>query len=583
MKHSFLKKTCVLGLAALTAFGCVACGGGNGGDDNANKFNKPGKDKTVIKVANFQGGVGSVWIDEAAERFAEANQETHYADGKTGVYIDIQKTQTISVDALEGSTTNIIFHERYADINALAQTGALLSLDEIVKDETRIGGSLESKIFPEAKGGLMGNNGSYYGLPHYEFFGGLSYNCDIFDRIFAYIADSADEGVLYSSEKFGDAYFVNSLDSKKSAGPDGEYNTADDGFPVSCEEFLILLDYIKYNNVSPLILAGDHATYADYLICGLWPSLAGAEQMRNYYNCTGEIEVVDRNEDGSVKLTNENIFPGIDYIKKPATKTVIMKDDGSQGYYGNDMVAKYYALAMLKIMENEDFFSPDASIGTRTHYDAQMNLYMQGIGEYDEVAILIEGSYWYNESKEGGCFDKYERWTGNSRNDLNLAWMPLPTNYYTEGAIGRSYSLLDIGQAYGMVNGNIKNNKELKDACLDFMAFLYSEDELENFTVCTGMTRMVNYSLDDTQKAQLSKFYKSLWELRDNVNGSNIVALSGTTDTFKQAKTGIKLMLNSPVLRVDVSVLERIQRGESIDDIIDTLGFTASSWLWGAK
>jgi hypothetical protein len=41
--------------------------------------------------------------------------------------------------------------------------------------------------------------------------------------------------------------------------------------------------------------------------------------------------------------------------------------------------------------------------------------------------------------------------------------------------------------------------------------------------------------------------------------------------------------LNSPVLRVDVSVLERIQRGESIDDIIDTLGFTASSWLWGAK
>ena len=580
MKGKILKSSCIVGMAALLAFGGVACGGDKNSGDNANVFNTPGKNKTTIRVQNFSGGIGSVWIDEAAERFAELNQNTPYADGKTGVYIDIQKTQTIVPEALSGSTTNIVFYERFVAINSLAQSGTLLNLDEMVKDESRVGGSLESKIFESAKGGLVGNDGSYYGLPHYEFFGGLSYNRDIFDRLFAYIADTPADGVSYSSQKFGETYFVSSLDSKKSAGPDGEYNTADDGFPVSCEEFLLLMDYISYNNVAPLIIAGAYSGYADYLICGLWSSLAGAEQMRNYYNCTGEIEVVERNSDGSVKLTNENIFPGIDYIKKPVMKKVTMSADGSQGYYGNDMAAKYYAIAMLEIMQQEGFFSPDASIGTRTHYDAQMNLYMGGIGEYDEAAMLIEGSYWYNESKEGGCLNKYERWTGNKQENINVGWLPLPTNFYTENAQGRSLSLLDIGQAYGMVNANIKDNPELKKACLDFMAFLYSEEELQNFTICTGMTRMINYSLSNDQKTKMSSFYASLWDLRDNEKGSNVVGLSGTTDTFKKVKMGIKPMLNASVLRVDRSVFQRIKNGEGVADIIEVLGFTAESWIW---
>ena len=58
---------------------------------------------------------------------------------------------------------------------------------------------------------------------------------------------------------------------------------------------------------------------------------AGAEQMRNYYNCTGEIEVVKRDENGNLMFTEEKLFKGngeaddgISYVKKPVTEVITM-------------------------------------------------------------------------------------------------------------------------------------------------------------------------------------------------------------------------------------------------------------------
>ena len=291
---------------------------------------------------------------------------------------------------------------------------------------------------------------------------------------------------------------------------------------------------------APIILSGKYTNYINYLIEGLWGSLAGAEQMRNYYNCQGDIEVV-------YDYYDEPLFEGISYIKKPKVKTVTL--NGSNGYLSNDMAAKYYAIAMLEIIQREGFYCTDSTIGTRTQFDAQMNLYMDGIGQYKKAAMLIDGSYWHNESKKGEAFDEYERThPGKTADDLEFCFMALPTAVKTAEAQGKDLCFLDLSHTYVAINSNIANNAELREASKDFVRFIYTEKELQEFTVETGMPRAINYELTDEQKDLLPVFYSSLWELRDNKNGDNLVLCAGTTPAFKQVRQALAIHIDSETI-----------------------------------
>ena len=549
-----MKKTRVLATAlsaclAISAFsGLAACGSGDSGKNNYT-YNVPGKNKLEIRVENFGMGPGTVWLEETADRFAKEVLDKQYGD-KTGVYIKIEENSTQNTSAMASDGTHIYFDERASDPQHLLRNKLLLNLDSIVKDETRVGGSLESNIFAAAKGGITDENGSYYALPHYEFYPGIAYNRTTFDSLKAYFAAEDEEVVYTHTSKYGDANFIDDLDAKKSAGPDGKFKTEDDGLPCSLEEFIILCDYIKkesYQKISPITVSGKYYyDYPEYLLMGVWAALAGAEQMRNYYDCTGEIEVVER-VNGELQFYDEPLFNGISYVKKPKTKMVTMAADGSDGWMGNDMVAKYYAMALLDVIWHEGFFSASAK-SEKDHWNTHMDLYLDGKGTTNNSAMLIEGSYWYNESNEKGGFDKYERYVGKDREDLDVAWMSLPTSVKTEGAVGRDACFLDCGLAYAMVNGNIANNEVLKNACLEFLAFCYSEQELRNFTIKTGLARSIKYELSETDKSNMSIYASRLWESRDNVSGSNLVAWSGTSSIFPLVKTRIKLDLNCGVL-----------------------------------
>ena len=555
------RRILALALAALSlasVAGMTACKpeeGFEGEYDFIYNINDPSRLK--IKVKNFGLGPGNEWLYQTADRFAKEKMETTYGD-KTGVYIDIEPNSQQNTSAMAGDSTNIFFDERQSDPYALAKNGLLLNLDSIVKDTTRVGGSLESKIFAAAKGGIMGDDGSYYALPHYEFFPGLAFNRNTFDELFAYFAADDEENVYeYISDKgYGSANFVGDLTAKKSVGPDGKTGvidgvdySRDDGLPRSLDELILLCDFIKVesdNEIAPVTVSGKYYNYyPEYLVMGIWSSIAGAEQMRNYYNCMGEIEVVKRDANGNLLYTNENLFKGISYIKKPQTEWVTMSADGKDGWKGNDMAAKYYAIAMLDIMRTEGFFS-ETAYGGKDHWTTQKDLFMEGKHATNQSAMLVEGSYWYNESSDVGNFDDYQDEVG-TLDTLKVEWMNLPTSVYAEGAVGRDAAYLDCGLAYAMINGNIAGNAALKQACLDFVAFCYSEQELKNFTLQTGITRAISYDLSETEKASMSHYAKSLWEARDHEAGSNIIAWSGTTNTFKQMKSQLKLDLDCGV------------------------------------
>ena len=66
--------------AVLIVFGAfgVGCGNNGGGEDNS---------LTVLRVYNYDGGVGHVWLDSAIKRFYDANLGKPYESGKTGFKI----------------------------------------------------------------------------------------------------------------------------------------------------------------------------------------------------------------------------------------------------------------------------------------------------------------------------------------------------------------------------------------------------------------------------------------------------------------------------------------------------------------
>ncbi len=531
-----MKKFIAILLALCCVLPLVACGGGGntgtGGGGDAPVYNVEGENKTTIEFFNFNGGVGSVWLEKAAEEFAKINSEKSFGGNHKGVYVHITKDMAVDVDGMASSGYHIYTEEIRAFPNDLAARGLVYNLDDVVKDTTREGGSLESLIYENGKGALM-SDGHYYGLPHYESYGTISYDYKKFDQYKFFLTDDATKG-----EKFGNCYFTdgNGTLGAKSKGPDGVADTEDDGLPVSLEQFITVMERI-YNSgkVMPMVLSGKHTNYSTYLAAGLWASLAGKEQMTNYYNCSGPVEVCKRDASGNVLLTDEPLFDGYDYVKKPQTETIVL--DATNGYRGNDMVAKYYAYGLIEIMLHEGWFAKETKNPNADHYFAQI-AFLAGKPTYDNSAMLLDATYWYNEAKEKNSFKFVTG--GEAATDVRV--FSLPTNYYTEGAVGKPTSFIDISHCYLFVNKKIEGNAEIENAVKEFVKFLYSDTWLKNFTIETGMPRAINYTLSAEEIAKMPTFYQNLWKSR-KTDGSNVIYCAGNTAAFEKHRTSLQIDL----------------------------------------
>lgn len=584
-------------IALLMAMCCVVPFTACSPDDNGGGNVDPNL-TTVISFMNFNGGIGSVWLEKAAERFQTLRANHSYATGKTGVYIDIAKSMSVGTSNMKDSGYHIYTAEQYSTAvpALLAAQNLLLDITEWVQDDTREGGSIEDNLFDSVKGSLtLEEDGEthYYGLPHYESYGGLQYNHGIFEEVNdgngLFIADAEEYDIVEYSSPYGTVNLVGSPEAVKSAGPDGEKGTTDDGLPSSLQELIIFMSYFKENTkYAPVTISGACLNYSNYFSSGLWAALAGAEQMRNYYNCSGWVEIVKREGGGSILYTNENLFPGIDYIKKPQTEWVNLNE--TNGYLGQQMVAKFYTIALYEIMEKEGFYAGDTYISTRSHYDGQAGIFIGSAGGYSDAAMLIEASYWYGEAEEGGTFTLYETLTGYDSADLDLRMYPLPSKIYNdsvdrEGNVieGRATSFIDISHCYLFVNKNIENQAEVLAAVEDFVKFLYTEDELEYFTVETGEPRAIKYDLTDAQLAEAGSYVANLWSLRDNAAGSNIIYCSGTTQAFRSARESLKLYLSGEGFKSDTnhflaSIRSGINNGKGTEDVFEGAAWTQAQW-----
>ena len=561
-----MKKFLACLLSLVLVCGLSACSGvGNGGG-------KKNGNVTVVRVQNYNGGVGSEWLADLEKRFEASYAEKSYAEGKMGVDIDVRNTESVDSNTLNTSGYNIYIAERYYDITAMAQEGSLLNLNSLITEEVN-GVSLENKIYDGVKDILKGIDGNYYALPHYEFYPGLSYDADAFLKKGLYFAADASNGNLYNS-KYGSAYFIapNNKNAKKSCGSDGIYGTIDDGLPSSLQELIILCAKMK-QNMDPIMLSGMYRQYSNYMMNGLWAALAGTS-MDTVYTFTGEAEVI-------TGWTDENLFQGIDYIKKPVTEKVTISEE--TGWQASNMAAKYYALAFMEIAEREGWFSSASMSSSVSHTDAQSRFVFGDTEGSTPSGMLCEGSYWHNESELAGVFEDYALFDDKER---NVAFMPLPTTLnttVTEGNGGGKYTLLDQANAFVFVNAYSTTSQEVLDACMDFLKFMYSDAELRAFTVSTGCARPLDYTLTEGDKANMSLFYRSIWDMRES---GHVTYFSGSTGVFRKHHETFKLHISGVPNGVDYNGTHYSNylsafRGKSVSskEAFNMGAYTAQSWL----
>ena len=565
-----LKKIIATVMAIGMTVGCTAC-------------NKTSSSKTVVKIVNYEGGYGVKWLYEAKERFEALHND---------IYLDIDTTKTTNANTMNSSASDIYFGSQGDSPRTYAQKGWLASIDDIVNEkyDTRDGKpiSIADKIDESYKTLLKGNDGKFYGLPYPEYYGGLSYDVDFFDKNNLYVADPVENGVntaddLSSYTAFGiTTDFISHKEAKKSCGADGEYGTFDDGLPTSLTEFLVLCDKIKNDiGATPLTMSGALYSYISLLINGLEASMSGYEEMRASYDFKGTVTYVDG-------YTDQPLFEGIDYIPKPKIASVEI-DCKTNGYLTTHTAARYYTDALINIAYNEGWYSKDFKKNTASHLDAQGNFICSGLNGIEQTAMLIEGSYWFTESLENNKMQDYRKLSGG-KTERNVKWMPLPVTIdqpVLKKEDAKERVLLSPATTdFAFINARTEKKPAVLNACKEFLKFLYSDAELAKYTAIGGIIKAaMDYPLDDADLENLSIFQKSVLEVRKN---SKLLYCSSDNPTFLAnylrliaSGTSIK---NMPLIKSGVNsvhyptITKAMDAGYDLKTIFESTMITKDAW-----
>ena len=524
MKFSSRKKKIGSGILSLIlSVSCLtACGGGGGASNNGGS-----KSVTEIQFLNYQGCSGNEWVEAAGKRFSELKANESYEPNKKGVRIVVSETKAIPYTTLSSDGYDIYIGENKANIYEMASQGFLLDLGEVVK-------GIESKIDVDAIKRIKGADGNYYGLPSYEWYTGVSYDYDFFTESNLFLAAPEVKGRVVRN-KFGSLKLVNSANDRKSCGPDGVYNTEDDGLPSSVQEFLTLLAEIKSVGRSPIILSGNSIDYGFFLADGLWASLAGKEQFKTIYSIDSKgvknVEVV-------TGYTNEDLFYNGSGIKRPTTEMIAINEDN--GYKIYDMASRYYALATLQLIYNEKWFLESfLNNAQKTNVQAQYNFVNDG-----DAAILYDASFWCGESVRSGDFEAFKA-LNPDKSGRDVRYMPLPVTLETSVSEnnGKRQALVDGGAAQLFVNKRVANNEGKKRAVIEFLQFLYSDAELAAFTESTGLKVPVKYNYDGSK---LNSYFEHLTKY---VEESDVVYFASDSTIVKKNLEAFSLTWSSSVHR----------------------------------
>ncbi len=490
-----IKRGCSVLLALTLSMSMMACGGKKTGGDTE----QVDDNKTQLYVFNFAGGFGAEWLAAAKTRFEELHKDDVYEEGKKGVQIVINNSKSSAdsiMNQIEYNAEEVYFTE-LAYYYTLKEAGVLGDITEVVTKDLseygdEAGSTILSKMSEDQKAfyGIEENGEThYYGIPHYSGYTSLVYNVDLFEEEkYYFAADTSDAQSL-------EDYFIVKSSDKKSAGPDGEFGTDDDGLPATFDEFFKLCDYIAERGQTPVTWRG--ASYDDYLrklMLSVEANVDGKEQTSLAYSMNGTATTLG--------TASANGF----------TASGAKEITASNGYEVFGSKGKYEALNFMnKLATNDKYHAELAFNGGYSHMNAQEDFLYAGHdnGETDPIAMLVEGIWWENEAES--TFDSMADSMGEeyAKEKRNFALMPLPK---ASAADAGKNVLLDSLYSLCFMKSNIEEWK--KPLALEFIAFVNSDESLVEFTQITNTPKDLDYEMTEEQMKSMTNFGRSVMKLK---------------------------------------------------------------------
>ena len=448
------------------------------------------KNKTQLYIGNFDGGMGSRWLDEYKKGFEELYKDKSFEDGKMGVeVVTLNDKVTYAAKNLETSmdrsAVNVFFTE-LVNYYKFVEAGLVMDITSTVTDT--IPG--ESKTIKDkltaSQQGYYEIEGKYYGLPHYRSFRGIVYDRDLFNKKKLYIKAN---GQIAGKED----------DTDLSNGPDGQPNTHDDGLPATYDEFFAWCNTVKSEKgITPIVWNGaNKESYTKHLLDALFADASGVTAGNAYYNVPET-------------PTEFKVITGFTGNVPNEETTAISRDNYKKV---EQLAGSYYSLEFLQRIISGNYYYSLSMNSTFSHEEAHYDfLHSRFDPEMQEIAMLVEGTWW--EEEANGIFEGMSDYEGASRLERNFGFLPLPKP--TASYLGAP-TLFDANQSILMVNANCDLIKA--DLAKKFIQYISTDANLQLFNTITGIGRDYTYTLTNTQQQGLTSFARDIYNLTQSGGG----------------------------------------------------------------
>lgn len=469
------------------------------------------KSKTQIYLNVYDGGTGTSWIMDEANKFNQTldDYQIYIYEEKREASDIINEVNAASGTASGYFTVDIAFQE-------LINTDKLVDLTPIlnktVNGESRtIGEKLKNK---ESWLKLASKNGSgCYLLPYCDSVGGLVFDYgDFVENGWLFYADGKDAQVTAALDEQGISYLNNGGkliyksggnvnykegDRIMTAGKDGKYGTYDDGQPQTIAEWDEMLGKIKATaNCYPFIWPSLFESYTGMVQNALFAQLAGIEAFENYFAFDSDGKQVEM-QDGS--------------------KKVITIENGYE-YFG--MKEIYQTIAFMETYFTSDNANPAIKDNTN-HTDTQKRYLFAPVsdGKIAQSAMICEGIWWENEAKKGVFPQVESKDSERGYGKRDYRFMLLPYIDGQKGIDGNGNGSVIAGQDTGSFFVIKEKDSRKTEILLEFLALTLSDECLEKFTTETGVVRSYDYEISDENLAKMTPFARTVWSMyRDEEN-----------------------------------------------------------------
>ena len=491
MKHmNKVKRIAALGLAGLLSCGAFACtppaGGNNSSSSGGGAIGGGGggdaKDKTVLNIKVFDGGLGYLWLQELANNFMGKFKDVSFEEGKKGVHIaltpnkeftNLASNMAVGADAEDIYYTSDCNFFDFMDVDVAYDVTDIMTADvynedgEVELNDTGDGWVTQSKSIADR-----------ITVEHTA--KRLNVGSDLEPQYFALPFDDSTAGIIVDWDLFKKEGWTN-------------YNGID-GMPATWNELKDLLGKIRKKGYSAFTFSTG-VQYTRVIQAAVQAQVDGLETYYDLFSdYTGKY---DFNGDGDTDDAGEIITPNTAY-----------KLFDTRGY----KTAIEMASTMFeKTSAGKTYYDAAATDGLS--YGAAQQDFVMSVETSQPIAMLLEGEWWENEARAtfnamGDVTPEY----GYGEREFRM--MPIPS--FDSTNTEQKYTLgAWTGGAVTIVNKNTVNDNAAKQKVAElWLQYQYSTEGLKCFSRHSGATLPMEYDMNDEELKDLTPFARNLFKLR---------------------------------------------------------------------